>query len=1089
MMPRERDDVKRVKSERTTRSHVTKLAGRSDSEGTLSVNYDWKRIESKVREFYDKTDIHALVAKKLIRKKAVGYVEGPPTLNVQPHVGHVRGRVFKDLYYRHSTLSGARVVFRGGWDTQGLPVELQAEKELGLTGNKWENLKRVGVEKLVEACKTLIMKVQKEWLEADRLLGVSLDQSRAYLTYKDSYIEREWKYLESAWKRGLLGEGFQVVAYCPSCQTSLSHAEVSLGGYENLEDPSLYYKVKASDGAFLVVWTTMPFTVVTDEFVAVKPDADYEYVKVGSETWVVCADRKEWLATDLGIMFGAILKTVKGKDLTGLKYAHPLLSRIGGLAKLAGMGKVHTVVSEEFVDTTTGTGLVHLAPANGEDDFSVAQRLKVEVFAPFDDQVRFTQEAGEYSGIFARDADAKVIDDLREGGALVKVGKLTHEYPVCWRSGHRIVWLTRREYFYWVDRIRKDLVAAADSAEYFFESPKNRFLEFIKESPPWGITRERVWGSPLPIWVCEKCGEKTGAFSRSRILELASELPDGKDFELHRPWIDRVKLRCPKCGGTATREPFVLDTWHNSGASPYASFTDEEFRRLVPVGFLTEGIDQTRGWAYTLLVLNVIMSGKPRAPFKAFLFQGHVLDEKGLKMSKSLGNVVWGLDLLRNNSADVSRFYLTWKGSPEDSLSLDTKEMAGRPYQVVNTLYHLHLYLRQNGAVDGYTPERHTVAWAQRGRLLTAVDRWALSKVAAARKGAAEAYSTGKYNVACRILEDLVISHLSQTYVRLVRSELWKDDPRERRRRLAIFAVLGESLCEADRLLHPVTPFITEFLHQEVFAEKKWKVPLLVGTHTRGLVTGRGDEATIDFALRVEEACNSARTKSRLKRRWPLKSLTLLVPANESGIAKGASGTIESICNVKNVEVTVSAAKFPASFELSPNHAKIGALFKQRTRDVLASLPPRTGKSALASYLSSKPVRAETKAGDVEVPLSAFELVVRPAEGFEVAEKDGAFVAVATVRDEGLVAEGLVRDIARRLQALRKKRGFVPTAILELARVAGLENEDLALLKGRKKEIAFLVRVRNVKLGKERDGGKAWEEDDLDGRPIFLDVA
>ena len=593
---------------------VTKLDRRSRTSETLGQDYDWKKIEKRVREFYDDPAVRKRIAKKVSKSKPVGYVEGPPTLNNQPHVGHVRGRMMKDLWYRFRTFEGENLVFRGGWDTQGLPVELQAEKEMGLSGNKWEDLNKVGVEKLVAECKRLISKYKKDWEEADRLLGLMIDHEHAYMTYRDGYIEREWKYLETAWKRGLLGEGYKVVPYCPKCQTALSAGEIALGGYDQLEDPSLYYKARLEGGAFLVVWTTMPFTVVTDELVGVKPDAEYEYVEAGEETWVVCAGRKEPLAKELGVEFGQTKRRVLGKELEGLVYEHPLADLIPGQRTSEMEAKAHRVVSEDFVDVTTGTGLVHMSPANGEEDFAVAQKRGLPVFAPFDDRVHFTSEAGAFSGMFVRDADEKVVEALRGKGSLVSAGKIVHEYPVCWRSDDRLVWLARREYFYWVDRIRKDVVEAAENVEYFFEGPKNRFLAGLAESPPWCVTRERVWGTPLPVWVCEECKERIGAFSRKSIVSQAVELPDGADFELHRPWADRVVLRCPKCGGKAYREPFVLDTWHNSGASPYASFTDPEVKALVPVDFLTEAIDQTRGWAYTLLLLNVILTGGPRAP-------------------------------------------------------------------------------------------------------------------------------------------------------------------------------------------------------------------------------------------------------------------------------------------------------------------------------------------------------------------------------------------------------------------------------------------------------------------------------------------
>ncbi|MDA4123846.1 MAG: class I tRNA ligase family protein [Thaumarchaeota archaeon] len=1069
---------------------VTKLAPRSKEKDSLSSEYDWKKIESRVRKFYADPDVTKKIARSLSGTKPVGYVDGPPTLNNQPHVGHIRGRMMKDLWYRHRTLQGANIVFRGGWDTQGLPVELQAEKEMGLSGNKWEDLKAVGVERLVEGCKSLVEKYKKDWVEADELLGVMIDHERAYVTYLDSYIEREWKYLQTAWKAGILGEGFKVVPYCPSCQTALSAGEVALGGYEKLDDPSLYYKVRMPDGAYLALWTTMPFTVVTDELVGVKPESDYEYVRVGGETWVVCSERKEALSKELDVEFGETVKKVKGSDLEGFEYAHPLSDMIPGFSKPEYSGKIHRVVAEEYVDTTTGTGVVHISPANGEEDFGVATRRGVPVFAPFDDRVNFTEEAGRFAGMFARDADEKVIEALGEKGALLKAGRLVHDYPVCWRSGHRLIWLARREYFYWVDRLRDRLLKAAEKVEYFFESPRNRFLSSIGESPAWCITRERIWGTPLPIWVCQECGKKVGAFSRKKIVELALELPDGKDFELHRPWVDRVVLRCPECGGRAMREPFVLDTWHNSGSSPYASYSDEEYRRLVPVEFLTEGIDQTRGWAYTLLVLNVILSGKPVAPYRSFLFQGHVLDKEGTKMSKSLGNVIQGLELLRNNSADVSRFYITWKSSPEDSVSLDLSEMTGRPYQVLNTLYHLHVYLSQNGAVDGYDSQKHTVGWASARGHLTLVDRWLLSKLSSARKRVQDAYDSGRYNEAAKVLEGLVIIHVSQTYVRLVRSELWNDAPKERGRRLAIYAVLGYALRSLDEMMHPITPFCTEFLHQELFAAKGWTSPLLAGGTSKavGVRAGAAAEGTVEFALTIEEACNSARTKARLKRRWPLKDLEVLVPARSAKVARSSRRTAASLCNVKAVTLMTSASKFPASFVLKPNPSKFGALFKERTREVLSAAKALEGDRAVGAYFSARPVRVTTGTGVFEVPVSAYILDVSPREGYEVGEKEGVFVAASKVRDRAMMAEGLVRDVARRLQALRKARGFKPTAMLGRAAVAGLEDEDLELLASIKKEIAFLVRVKEVSLGKEKTAEQRWFEDDLDGRPIFLDV-
>jgi isoleucyl-tRNA synthetase len=413
-----------------------------------------KAVEEETRKRLDSLDLHSLVDNEISGSgELVGYIEGPPTMNGEPHAGHLRGRIIKDLWYRYNILQKRRVVFRAGWDCQGLPVELQAEKELGLTGNKIDNIRKVGIEKIVATCKKIIKTYNEKWILVDNLLGMSFDYDKSYWTFHDKYIEREWKYLERAWKDRLLREWFRVVAYCPSCQTSLSNAEVNQG-YRTVEDPSFYYKVKlVNDDAYMVIWTTMPFTVVTDEMIAVNPEQNYVRLKVGSEEWIVGQDRAEDLMRDLHIAEYSGVQIMKGRELEGLSYIHPLLSMIPGLADLANEPKVHTVVAEEFVDVTTGSGIVHLSPANGLEDFQAAERRNIQIFIPIDERVAFTQEAGIFQGLFVRDADVKVVEAMKEAGAYILLGKVKHQYPTCWRSHHKLVWLARREYFYMIERL------------------------------------------------------------------------------------------------------------------------------------------------------------------------------------------------------------------------------------------------------------------------------------------------------------------------------------------------------------------------------------------------------------------------------------------------------------------------------------------------------------------------------------------------------------------------------------------------------------------------------------------------------------
>ncbi|MFB5620991.1 MAG: class I tRNA ligase family protein, partial [Nitrosopumilus sp.] len=515
-----------------------------------------------------------------------------------------------------------------------------------------------------------------------------------------------------------------------------------------------------------------------------------------------------------------IEKTVKGAEFEGRKYIHPLLDLIPELNECARSDNYHVAVSESFVDATAGSGLVHLSPANGEEDIKIANKRKVKIFSPIDDEVKFTSQAGKYAGMFVRDADRAIGEDLKDCNALVKIGKIKHKYPLCWRSHHPIVWLARRGWFYKLDRLDSKAIDAAESVEYFFEQPKNRFLGIIKERHPWCISRERIWGCPLPVWNCEDCGEKNWFFTRKDIVESADKLPDGPNFELHRPWIDNITIKCKKCSSVNTkREEYVLDTWHNSGSAPYSSLTDEEYQKEIPAPFFTEGIDQTRGWAYTLLIENVILNNAPIPPYKAFLFQGHVLDEKGGKMSKSKGNVLEGAELLQKYPADLIRFYFMWKASPIEPLSFSTDELMSRPYQVINTLFNLHLYFQQNSQYDNFD-QTNTIEWAKKNNLLTSPDIWLLSKLQKLIQTLTEKNQTCKFHEGAKAIDDFIINNLSQIYIPITRGELWDEDEEKKNRRLSIYAVLSEVLKTLDILIHPFCPFTSEHLYQTVFQGK-----------------------------------------------------------------------------------------------------------------------------------------------------------------------------------------------------------------------------------------------------------------------------
>jgi len=1006
---------------------------RTDSQKSLTAEYRPLELEEEIRRFWEENRIQQklMEAKQKNNTGLLGFVEGPPTLNGVPHIGHARGRIMKDLRYRWKTMQGYYIPFWAGWDCQGLPVELEVEKQLGVK-NKRELLERVSEERFIQECKKAIMKYHKEWVELDRKLGLFMDHNRAYWTYLDSYIEKEWQYIKHAWDQGLLEEGHYVVAYCPGCQTSLSNAEVGYeDSYQQVEDPSLYFKfrVEGKQNECFLVWTTMPFTLITDTMLAVRPEAEYARVRVGDDIWILVKQRVEPVMKELGIENYKVIATVSGKSLENTKYEYPFKDIVPRQAELEkSHPSVHRVICEDFVDVDTATGVVHLSPGNGEEDFFAAQKRGVPIFAPFDDEVRFTGEGGKFCGIFARDTDSMVVEELRTRGLLVEVKPVKHEYPTCWRSHHKLIWLARKEYFLRTDKINGKVLEAAEKVTYFYDETKNRFMSFLKEGKPWCISRERVWGAPLPVWKCKECGAKTIVASKKELFERAVEKPQG-DFELHKPWVDRVTFRCEKCAGLMYREDFVLDTWHNSGASPYARFTDEEFAKYMPADFLTEGVDQTRGWANSLLLEHVILTEKAEPPYKAFLFQGLAQDAKGRKMSKSLGNVIEANKLLNECSADMTRFYSLRKCSPIDFINFDPNELGRRTYQILSTLYHLNRFFVQNAEFDNFDPEKHTLGWARKGKQLTSPDMWLLSKLQETIDMYTTKLETCEFNLGLAVLEDFVIESLSRLYVPMVRKELWTDDPETLDRRLVVYATLWHALRTVTLLFNPVTPYLSEALHQKVYRQLDRTLPESVNYENWPKSDKKLRNKTLEEDFQTLFKCvslvYSARQSAALKRRWPLSRLVVTAPEKVCTTLKKTEELLLELANVKSADYAIEKAQQDASMQ---------------------------------DWVS-------VSEGDLQVFLDVH-------------------------RDEGLLGEGLMRDLARRVQALRKQLGYTPTDVLEAVYISELDHESIRLLEPYLVEMKELVRTREVHL---QDGRKEkdleWHECQLDEKKVSIAIS
>jgi len=1057
--------------------------------------FNLKKIEETTKEYLSKLDLQKLINESADKREKIMFIEGPPTLNGEPHAGHLRGRVFKDLWYRFNTLDSKNVTFNAGWDTQGLPVELQAEKELGIKNGRKEDRTEQEIKDLVAGCKKTIKKYWKKWMQVDKDLGVSLNQDNAYWTYKDEFIEREWKLLKRAYENGVLTEGKRVVAYCPQCLTSLSHSEVNQG-YHKVSDPSLFYKVKLRDeDKFLIVWTTMPFTLVTDAMIGTNPKEEYVEVKVENEIWIVGKIRLEELMQMKKIEDYQVLKTVLGSELEGKKYIHPLLDQIPELAELAKKDNYHVVVSENFVDVNTGSGLVHLSPANGEDDYNTAIKRNVDIFSPINDEVIFTEGAGQYSGQFVRDADEKIVESVKQRSALVRIGTIKHDYPSCWRCKNDLVWLARREYFYMLDKLGDKAITAAENVEYFFDQPKNRFLEIIKEKHPWCISRERYWGCPIPIWKCENCDHIERLFSRKEIVNAASEPPDLP--ELHRPWIDNVIINCKKCNTKMVREEFVLDTWHNSGAAPFASLSDDEYEKTIPAPFFTEGIDQTRGWAYTLLIENVIYKNKPISPYKSFLFQGHVLDEKGNKMSKSTGNVIDASDLLDKYPVDLVRFYFMWKSNPIESLSFSEKELMSRPYQILSTLFHIHLYFKQNSEYDKFNINETTIRWAKENDMLISSDIWLLSKLQKTIELSTESNNNCKFQQSARAIEDFLINSLSQIYIPITKPELWNDDENKKDRRHVIYAIIAESLKTLDILIHPFSPFTSEYLYTTTFGDKE---SILLETWPKSTPTlvNESVEESFDIMNEIVSVCAAARMKGKLKRRWPLKHAIICV---EKGLQKKIellSELLQSQLNVEDYEIIelenhegisemleMKKSAAPVIPKIELNRKTIGPKAKQNLSKLLEIFSETKSDEIIQGLEKDSSFTFDVNGTKISLGTDDFIIEFDVQEGFTFSRRNNLIGIISTERNEELMAKGLIKDLARRLQALRKERGYNPTDVLNTASILDLDEESLSMIKNKTEELSFLVRVKQVNFTQTC---KKYKDDDIDGQKIRISV-
>ncbi|MEM1975016.1 MAG: isoleucine--tRNA ligase [Candidatus Caldarchaeum sp.] len=977
----------------------------------LSRRYDPLAVEKSVSELWKSLNIVEKVFEANSDGPLFSFLEGPPTVNGYMHIGHTRGRVYKDIVLRYKTMRGYNVWRRGGWDCQGLPTEIEVEKRLGITSKR--DIEKIGLERFVEEANKVVDHYLSHWRRASERLGLWLDYDNAYETRRDEYMEHVWHLLKKAHEMGDLVESLRVVPTCPHCETALSQHEMAQG-YEEVSDPSIYVKMPLEEGGYVIIWTTTPWTLPGNEAVAVKPDATYLELQVGEERWYVAENLLTAFTEITQTKNYKVVGKVDGVSLVGKAYRHPLLDKVP-----QHMGHRHVLVASEHVSLEEGTGFVHIAPGHGPEDYEIGVKNGLNIFCPVTSSGVFTAEAGAYSGLSVWEASEKIIQDLKERNLLVKRAEIVHSYPHCWRCGSKLIYLASVQWFLRVDRIKQRMVEENRSVKWWPEwAGSNRFGDWLLNAQDWCISRSKIWGTPLNVWRCESCGEKHVVGSRAE-LEEAVEKPAVK--RLHRPWVDQYVFKCEKCGGLMKRVPFVLDTWIDSGVAFYASIdalrNTELFKKLFPYDFITEAIDQTRGWFYTLLFTSTLLTGK--APFKSVLNQGHVLDEFGKKMSKSRGNVIWAEDAFSTYGVDPLRIYLVSKAEPWSTINFVPSEVR-ETAEDLNILWNIFAFASTYQKLDKFDPRTHKLTNYM--HLLRPEDKWILSRVNDLVAKVTNSLEEMEIHRAVREIMSFIVEDLSRTYLRSVRRLAWTEA--ETPEKMAAYACLHYVLRRTLLLLAPFAPYTAEILYQlqktetdkESIHLEKWPQ----------IDTELYSPKTIEQMNIVKEvltAILAARQKGGRKLRSPVARVVVAAKTQECLKALEAFHSfVKESVNTEVLEVLPPDREFAElKWVVEADLARLGPMLGRKLPELLAYLKQADGSSLRKELETEKGLRIKFSDMERFLPAEFFKIHAQAPSNYSTADTAAATVYVDLSVSRELEAVSAARELIRRIQVMRKE--------------------------------------------------------------------
>ena len=1037
----------------------------------VDTNLNFVEREQEVAQFWKDNDIALQAVEQRRGNDTFTFYDGPPTANGKPHIGHVLTRVIKDMLPRYQSMKGKNVLRKAGWDTHGLPVELEVEKAVGINGK--EQIEEYGIEPFIKKCRESVWKYKGMWEEFSEVVGFWADMDHPYITYENDFIESEWWALKQIWDKGLLYKGYKVVPYCPRCGTPLSSHEVAQG-YKDVKERSAMVKFKARDEeAYFLAWTTTPWTLPSNLGLCVNPEVDYVKVKVAGTVYYMAEALVETVFADTEGE-REILGRCKGRELEYREYEPLYPYAVGKLKK-----KAFFVVCDDYVTTSDGTGIVHIAPAFGEDDNRVCMKYDMPFVQYVDSKGEMTADT-DWPGVFVKDADPLILEDLKKKGKLFKAPKFEHSYPHCWRCDTPLIYYARESWFIKMTAVQEELIANNKTVNWIPKTiGEGRFGDWLEHLQDWGISRNRYWGTPLPVWEC-KCGHQHAIGSIAELKEMSDNCPE--EIELHRPYIDKVTLRCPECGGEMHRVPEVIDCWFDSGSMPFAQWhypfeNKEIFESRFPADFISEAVDQTRGWFYSLIAISTLLFHK--APYKNVIVLGHVQDENGQKMSKSKGNAVDPMEALRKHGADAIRWYFYENSAPWLPNRFHDAAVQEGQRKFMGTLWNTYAFFVLYADIDEFDATKHVLDYGQ----LSVMDKWCLSRLNTMVREVDDNLSNYRVTEAAKALQDFV-DELSNWYVRRSRSRFWAKGMEQDK--INAYMTLYTALVTTAKAAAPLIPFMTESIYRNLVCSIDKAAPISVHlcdypeVHEEQIDTAL--EQHMELVLDIVVLGRAARNEANIKNRQPIGRMFVQAPYVLPDFFREI---VEDELNVKEVIFKESMEDF-TKYTFKPQFRVLGPKVGKdmgAVKQALLNLPGAQAKAEMDKTGSLKVTLADGK----EYALTAedVEIQTEQTEGFNCQHYGEVSIALETTLSEELLEEGFVREIISKVQTMRKENGYEVTDHITVS-LSG--NDKLIAIVHKPENEAMLKSVTladEVKYGSAEGHAKEWN---INGEQITLAV-